>query len=50
MVEIPLRNAGNVNLMAGLSLIPGGSPRFEMRISAGFWKRRGVSVGVPAGR
>jgi hypothetical protein len=50
MVEIPLRDAGNVNLLAGLSLTPGGSPRFEMRVSAGFWKRRAASAGVPAGR
>lgn len=49
MVEIPIRNAGNVNLMTGLSVQPGGSPRFEIRISTGFWKPRLASVGLAAG-
>jgi hypothetical protein len=49
MVEVPLRNSGNVNLMTGLSLLPGGSPSFEIRVSAGFWKRRVASVGIAAG-
>ena len=49
MVEIPLRNVGNVNLMTGLSVQPGGSPRFEIRISTGFWKPRLAAVGVAAG-
>ena len=49
MVEIPVRDVGNVNLMPGLSVLPGGSPRFEIRVSAGFWKRRIASAGIAAG-
>ncbi len=50
MVEIPIRNSGNVNFVPGLSLVPGGSPQFEMRISVGFWKRRVAAVGIAAGK
>ena len=35
MVEVPLRNSGNVNLMVGLAYCPAGSTRFEVNVSFG---------------
>jgi hypothetical protein len=46
IVEIPLANKGNVNLMTGLAFSPAASPRFEIKVGIGFWKRRAVSVGM----
>ena len=38
MVEVPVRNSADVNLMVGLALSPAGSTRLEVNVSFGLWK------------
>ena len=48
MVEVPLRNSADVNLMAGLALSPAGSTRLEMNVSFGLWKPQVGAMGIRA--
>jgi len=48
MVEVPVRNSGNVNLMVGLAYGPAGSTRFEINVSFGLFKPHVGSMGIHA--
>ena len=48
MVEVPLRNSADVNLMVGLALSPAGSTRLEMNVSFGLWKPQVGAMGIRA--
>ncbi len=48
-VEAPLGRRSNVAVAGGLAFQPYGSPRFELRISAGLWKPKTNRIGVRAG-
>ena len=48
MIEVPLFNKANVTLHAGLAFRAVASPRFEMRVSVGVWKRRTTEIGLRA--
>jgi len=48
MVEVPVRNSADVNLMVGLALSPAGSTRLEMNVSFGLWKPQVGAMGIRA--
>ena len=50
MVEVPLGRRSNINLQGGLSFRPFGSPRFELKVTAGLWKPKTNHIGLHASK
>jgi hypothetical protein len=44
--ELPLFDRSNVNVHAGVAFRPSDSPRFEMNVTVGLWKRKTNHVGI----